>query len=389
MGERFCIEHLDSRRVLNSHCDWTLEFAVHLSDGRRGRGAAPKGETPSIYEDTASGTPIPSVLAQARTLLVGREIDAEALDALLFEHRDAWGRSAAYAISVACFEALRHTGMSSAAAGGPDAGTPAIYFNLVNGGLHAYTNPITCDFTEFLLMPIGLDSVASIEAYLHLLGAVSARLARYPTRTVGGNRVADLGGQPNEAACAFVRGVLVDEGLDDHFGVMIDASAGDWADEGGGYRLPVSGLRMERTALVDYWLGLIDRFHIDALEDPLGERDLEGWQALHAARPATTAILGDNFTSTDPDLLKQRADSVDGVLLKPDQAGTAARATRFAAMARNRGLRLITSHRSIETDSTFLVHLSLEVGADAIKIGPFSDLTSVVRTNELIRETLQ
>lgn len=387
MGERFCIERLDSRRVLNSHRDWTLEFAVQLSDGRQGRGAAPRGETPSIYEDAADRSPTPSVLAQARTLLVGHELDAEALDALVFQHRDVWGRSAVYAISVACFEALRQAGTPHAAAGGPDVGTPAIYFNLVNGGLHAYTNPITCDFTEFLLVPIALDRVASIEAYLRLLRAVSARLARYSTRGVGGSRVADLGDQPNEAACALVRDVLVDEGLDEHFGIMIDASAGDWVDEGG-YRLPVSGLRMERTALVDYWLGLIDRFHIDVLEDPLGERDLAGWQALHDARPATTAILGDNFTSTDPDLLERRADSVDGVLLKPDQAGTASRATRFAAMARSRGLQLVTSHRSIETDGTFLVHLSLEVGADAIKIGPFSDLTSVVRTNELIRETL-
>jgi enolase 1/2/3 len=387
MGERFCIERLDSRRVLNSHCDWTLEFAVQLSDGRRGRGAAPKGETPSIYENTARGTATSSVLSRARTLLVGRELDAEALDALVFEHRDAWGRSAVYAISVACFEALRQAGTPHLSAGSTEARTPAIYFNLVNGGLHAYTNPITCDFTEFLLVPKDLDSVASIEACLRLLGAVSGRLSRYPTRDVGGNRVADLGKQPNEAACAFVRSVLADEGLDDHFGVMIDASAGDWADEGG-YRLPVSGLRMERAALVDYWLGLIDRFHIDALEDPLGERDLEGWKALHDARPTTTAILGDNFTSTDPDLLELRADSVDGVLLKPDQAGTASRATRFAAMARSRGLQLITSHRSIETDSPFLVHLSLTVEADAIKIGPFSDLTSVVRTNELIRETL-
>lgn len=388
MGERFCIERLDARRVLNSHRDWTLEFAVHLSDGRRGHGAAPRGETPSIYEDTGGGAPPPSVLGPARTELVGRDFDAAALDALLFERRAEWGHSAVYAISVACFEALRRPATPRAGAGGPDAGRPVIYFNLVNGGLHAYTNPIACDFTEFLLVPIGLDRVASIEAYVRLLGVVSARLARYATRSVGGNHVADLGGQPNEAACALVRDVLANEGLADQFGIMIDASAGDWADEDG-YRLPVSGLRMEREALVDYWLGLIDRFQIDALEDPLGERDLDGWQALHGARPATTAILGDNFTSTDPDLLELRADSVDGVLLKPDQAGTASRATRFAEVARKRGLQVIASHRSIETDGTFLVHLALDIGADAIKIGPFSDLTSIVRTNELIRETMQ
>lgn len=384
MGETFEIARVGGRRVLNSHCRWTLEFGVELADGRGGRGASPRGETPSIYERAADGSATPAVVDEVRALVAGRSFDQETLDGLLLERGEAWGRAATYAVSVAFFEA---TCGASDRTGDPRADLPRpprILFNLLNGGLHAYTNPVASDFTEFLVVPHELDLAASIDAYLRLLELAPARLSRLPVRSIGGNPVADLGPQPNEAACGLVRELLDEAGFTGTFGIMIDASAGDWA-RAGEYVLPVTGARMRTDALVGYWLALADRHGLELLEDPLGELDLDGWQALHEARPAGTAILGDNFTSSDPDMLPARAGALDGVLLKPDQAGTVTRARRFGELAHDRGLQLIASHRSIETDGVFLVHLATLLGTDAIKIGPFSDLTSVIRTNELLR----
>ena len=98
-------------------------------------------------------------------------------------------------------------------------------------------------------------------------------------------------------------------------------------------------------------------------------------------------ILGDNYTSTSPDRLASegRAEHLDGVLVKPNQNGTVSGSLAFAAAARDRGLLTIASHRSIETESTFLIDFALRTGSDAIKIGPFRDFSAVVKFNELLR----
>jgi enolase len=388
MGDVFAIAAVDGRPVLNSHHQWTFEFDVELTDGRHGHAAAPKGETPSISERARDASAPHFALEDARALLVGRTLSQEAVDALLLERQPSWGASAVYALSVACFEATRaHVPgtpdeAASASAGEP----PRILFNLLNGGMHAYTNPITSDLTEFLVAPRGRDTAAAIDGYARLLEVTRARLSQMPERRVGGNRVADLGPHPNEAACALVLDLLDEAGLTGQFALMVDASAGDWVRPEG-YVLPVTEQRMDTKALVDYWLGLIDRFGLELIEDPLGELDVDGWQTLHRQRPSRAAILGDNFTSSDPAQLGDRAGHLDGVLLKPDQAGTVTQAFSFGEQARQLNLQLIASHRSIETDSMFLVHLATRLQTDWIKIGPYSDFSSVMRTNELLRSS--
>jgi enolase len=183
---------------------------------------------------------------------------------------------------------------------------------------------------------------------------------------------------------ALARTLLDRAGLSDAFELAIDASAGDWS-AGERYTLPVTGVTMDRDELLQWWLGLIERHDLRWVEDPFAETDRAGWRMLHDRRPAACRILGDNLTSTLPEQLAVKAPLVDGVLLKPDQNGTVSGSRAFAALARERGLALITSHRSIETDSPFLVHLSREIGADAIKVGPYSDFSSVLRSNELLR----
>jgi enolase 1/2/3 len=386
MSDAFQIARIDARRILNSHREWTIEFSVVFADGRFGRGAAPRGETPSVYERTADPRANVRAVDEARASLIGRPLTQESLDDLMLERQASWGAPAVYSLSVACFEAAAGSDhplrtRSDAAARQRPRG---VLFNFLNGGTHAYTLPVGSDFTEFLLVPRAGDIAADIDAYLGLLDMASERLSRFPIRWVGGQPVADLGPHPNETACALVHEMLAAAGLADRFGLMIDASAGDWVREGG-YVLPVTGLHLDSPGLRDYWLQLIGECDISALEDPLGELDVATWRALHQARPAATVLLGDNFTSSDLEQLDAKRTSVDGVLLKPDQAGTVTRALRFGQRARQLGLQLVASHRSIETESPFLVHLAVRVEADWVKIGPFSDFSAVMRSNELLR----
>ena len=389
------VSNVRIRRVLNSHLNWTYEATVALSDGRFGRGACPRGETRSIYEDRGTDSAArrdawPSII----DALVGRWFGQASLDSVLVARRSEWGADVAYALSTAFYEAIRcHP---PAPAGAADDAThsgklgsrrrrPRLLFNLLNGGLHAYTNPIASDLTEILLVSRTDDLEESIDGYRRMLAAARIALVGTPLVRVGGNLVHDLGGASNEAPLALVHDLLEQEGLAGMFGLMLDASAGDWWD-GHRYRPPVSGRVFDPAALVDEWMGLLDRFELQMLEDPLAETDIAAWGALHDARPPGTSLMGDNLTSTDPSELQRKVRLVDGVLLKPDQNGTVTGTEAFAALARAAGILVVASHRSIETESLFLVHLAVELDIDYVKVGPYSDFSSVMRTNELLRQ---
>ncbi|ARZ72606.1 2-phospho-D-glycerate hydro-lyase [Streptomyces albireticuli] len=383
------IAQVHGRMVLNTHLEWTPEFTIRLADGRTGRGAAPGAETPSVFEARRPDrVPDRDTFAEVRKALAGYSFTQGSLDRLLTERGESWGASVVYGVSVAFFEASRAEDDMELPDGAAPVGEvrcPRLLLNVLNGGMHAYTNPVACDFHEVLLVPRSDDYEAVIDAYLRVLHRVRTALVDFPQRSVGGNRVHDLGPGSNEAALALVEGALKSTGLSGMFGLMVDASAGDWTDGHRHYALPVTGRRLTPEGLTKYWLRLMDRFDLTMLEDPCAESDLDGWRALHAARPAECRLLGDNLTSTLPSELAVKAGMVDGVLLKPDQNGTVSGALRFAAMAGERDLQLVASHRSVETDTLFLVHLATQVEADYFKIGPFSDFSSVMRSNTLLR----
>jgi enolase len=374
------------RMALNSHAEWTHECQIRLTDGRVGVGTAPRGETPSVFEERTGADPSADASAAAdRTspaaaALRGLPAEQERVDDLLRERAPEWGRDVCYAASVALYEALREPTAD------PPTHVPGIVFNLLNGGLHAYTNPVRMDITEVLLVPQDRDLPSAIDGYRRMLDAARTALAGVPTTVVNGNAVHDLGPDGDDAALGLAGRLLADEGLSSAFRLMVDASAGDWWD-GEAYRLPVSERRVERGALVARWVDLLARHDLVFLEDPMAEPDVDGWAALHDARPADRLLLGDNFTSTRIERLHEHPDLVDGVLIKPDQNGTASGAIEFAAEAERLGLVRMASHRSIETDSPFLAHLAIDLGADWLKIGPYSDFSAILRTNVLLRES--
>ena len=152
--------------------------------------------------------------------LEGLDIDQAALDGVLIEHQAQWGAAATYAMSSAFYEATR---------AGEIGRSPRTLFNVLNGGLHAYTNPVVSDFSELLLVPRSDDFAAMVAGYLQS-GEAEKSLAAMPTTTVGGNLVHDLGADPNTAAFALVEKLLSDTGQSERFGLMTDATpaTGSW-----------------------------------------------------------------------------------------------------------------------------------------------------------------
>lgn len=369
------IRAVTHRQVLNSHSEWTPEFTIELADGRIGRGAAPRGETPSIYEDSNVAAEVP--IAEIRSVLNGKSFTQESLDGLLAKRGRVWGADVVYALSTAFFACQAVTIRADY--------RPRLLFNLVNGGGFARTNAVRADIAEVILVSLTDDVAASIEAYQRLDAAVRRELTRFPLRVIGGRRVHDLGDRaPNDRVVELVTDLVELHRLENTFGLMVDASAGCWFGRGA-YRLPVTEEILESEALVDYWTRFVRRHPIVILEDPFAEADIASWQAFHTERPERCQVFADNFTSTSPGELSAKAMLVDGVIVKPDQNGTVSGTREFTRMARTAGLEVAASHRSIETDTDSLIRIAVDLGIRYLKIGPYADFSSVARTNALLR----
>lgn len=363
------------RQSLNSHAEWTPEFTLELADGRVGRGAAPRGETPSIYEHRNDGNEIP--ITDIRSVLCGESFTQCSLDGLLADRRMIWGPDVVYALSTAFFAC-------QAVAAQADY-RPRLLFNIVNGGCFARTNAVTADIAEVILVSLTDDIAASIEGYRQLEVAVRDELAGLPLRVVEGRRVHDLGGTTGtDRAIELVTDLIKLNQMEDTFGVMVDASAGGWFD-GRVYRLPATGAVLEPAELVDYWTRFVDRHPVLILEDPFAEADMASWQAFQEAPRGECRLFADNFTSTNPSELAAKAKLTDGVIVKPDQNGTVSGTREFTQLAFAAGLQVAASHRSIETDTDALIRISVDLGIRYLKIGPFADFSSVARTNALLR----
>ncbi len=374
-------------RVFNTHLRATDEFIIRLADGGVGRAAPSYGETIGIHEDQSSTGNIGGLVTGSALLdlltaeAVGREWDQAGWDGWLAEHFDRIGRNNASALSEAYWAAAEPSAPERAK-------LPHLVLNIINGGEHAYTNPVLSDFPEFCLVAADRDPDPVLAAFTEVAARVRERLAGAERVLLNGNPVHLLGVRDNRSALELLLEVLDQTGYTARFALYIDAAAGDLRD-GDGYRFNVTGAgQLGSDELVDYWEQLITDYPISWLEDPLHETDHGAWAALTAAIGDRCHVIGDNYYSTDADRIRtggQRG-AANAVLVKPNQAGTVTATRAAIAAARETGQLPIASHRSISTESLLASRITMTERIEHFKIGPLlTDYSSVLRLNELIR----
>lgn len=386
------LKSVSHRRVLNSHVEFTAEFVIELGDGSVGRAASPQGETISIYEDRGSSVaPVTVIQAIEKDGLLGRETDQASFDEYLQRNIPSFGRNHAFALSEAFFAASCRTRSAFELLAGPKAKPepPRIALNILNGGRHAYTNPVLSDFTEFMLVAKSRDVSEVVPEHNAIQRVVREKLSGQPKTAVSGNPVSRFAARDNRAVLDFLRGVVEGLGLLKRYELMIDASAGDlWTGEG--YLLEnTDGALHSSDAFVGYWRAIIRDYDLRFLEDPFHETDFAGWRALTAFRQACS-VVGDNLYSSEESRIREGAAEgyANAAVIKPNQAGTVTAVARALGAALETGQIAIASHRSISTESTFLSLLACVLGAQVVKIGPLmTDYSSVLRLNEIIRLT--
>jgi enolase len=385
------ISSIHYRRILNSHLEFTTEFVVELDDGTIGVGSVPKGETRSIYEKVRVSVEDPKRVID--TLLSNHflkvPLNQVEFDAYLQRRTKILGASNCYALSLAFFDANErsHARLQQGNQIGTKSSFPHICLNVLNGGHHAYTNPVLSDFPEFLLVSRSNLLGEIINEHKELQRRIRENLSKLEKIVVNGNLVNKLSAADNRVWLDFLLEIIEDLNLTSKYDLMIDASAGDlWTGRGYLFSLTDGSLKTS-SEMCDYWIDLIDAYKIKFLEDPFQERDFESWINLSRTQGQCN-VIGDNLYSSDPIRIQEGASRgyTHGTIIKPDQAGTVTATIKAIKTAHKRNQIVMTSHRSISTESTFLSTVTSRYNVDYIKIGPLiTDYSAIVRLNELIR----
>ena len=386
------LKSISCRRILNSHGDFTGEYSVELDDGRIGTGAAPQGETLSIYEnERVAIDPATIIESMRRDRVFDVPRTQETFDEYLEQHIPLIGRNNAFALSLAFFNARKESESIFKLFDRRESPltAPAFCLNILNGGWHAYTNPVLSDFSEYILVSRSNDVERTIRDHAEVQQRVRERLMSLERIVVKNNPVHRFKTPDNRECIEFLIDIRDSLGLQDAYDLMIDASAGDLRD-GDGYRLPLTDTKLRSAEeFYEYWADLIRQYGIRFLEDPFHETDFDNWIKLTKTQKQCT-VIGDNLYSSEVSRIEDGAKRKlsHGAIIKPNQSGTVSAVRRAIEAAQRHNMIAITSHRSISTESTFLSVLTCVFDVKYIKIGPlFTDYSSIIRLNEILRLT--
>ena len=272
---------------------------------------------------------------------------------------------------------------------------PLPMMNILNGGVHA-SNQL--DIQEFMIIPEGAPTFAEAmrmgsEVYHALKRVLSSRSLSTAVGDEGG--FAPQLRTPQDACALLVEAIGLAGYTAGAGGVTLalDAAASEWADPEGGYKLPKSGRQMTAKQLISFWRTLTGRFPIVSIEDGVGENDWESWTQLTSALGDKVMLVGDDLFVTDPTRVKRGIElgAANAVLIKPNQIGTLSDVLEAVRQARCGGYKVIMSHRSGETEDSFLADLAVAAGADFIKSGAPARAERTAKYNRLlaIEEELQ
>ncbi|HSM62030.1 MAG TPA: phosphopyruvate hydratase, partial [Longimicrobiales bacterium] len=265
---------------------------------------------------------------------------------------------------------------------------PVPMMNILNGGEHA---PNNVDIQEFMVMPVGAETFSEglrmgVEVFHHLKKVLSAAGKNTAVGDEGGF-APDLAS--NEEAVEVVLRAIEAAGYRPGEDVVLalDAAATEFFEKGEYVFRWSRGERRDAAGMVEFWSEWVDRYPIRSLEDPLAENDWRGWKDVTAALGDRVQVVGDDLFVTNTERLEQgiRDGSANAILIKVNQIGTLTETLEAMRVASRAGFRCVVSHRSGETEDTFIADLAVATGAGQIKTGSASRTDRVAKYNQLLR----
>jgi enolase len=405
------IERIRAREILDSRGNPTVEADVHLAGGVRGRAAVPSGASTGRHEalELRDGDPdryggkgvlraVDHVEGEIQDALRGSEpapqsdVDRRLIDLDGSPDKSRLGANALLAVSMACARAAAsEAGRPLYRYLGGEAATllPTPQLNVLNGGRHADNN---VDIQEFMLVPLGLPRFSeALRAAAETFHALRGHMA---DRGLGGG-VGDEGGvAPNlestDAALDLLVAAIESAGYvpGDEIAIAIDAAATEFHDpEKGTYHLRGEGVHLSATELVDRYVDWVDRYPIVSVEDGLAEDDWEGWRTLTERLGDRVQVVGDDIFVTNVSRIERGIEEgvANAVLIKLNQIGTVTETLDAIATGSAAGYASVISHRSGETEDTFIADFAVATGCGQIKTGSVCRSERVAKYNRLLR----
>jgi enolase len=272
--------------------------------------------------------------------------------------------------------------------GGDDASLlPVPTMNVLNGGVHA-DNPV--DFQEFMIAPVGADSFAQA---VRIGAEVYHELQRTLKGRGLGTAVGDEGGfapalESNEAPLELLVSAIQSAGYSpgDDVAICLDPAASEFFADGR-YQLAGEGRSLSSDEMVEYWAAIAGRYPVVSLEDGMAETDWDGWRKLTERLGSGVQLVGDDVFVTNPEILRKGIERgvANSILIKLNQIGTLTETLDTIGVAREAGYRAVISHRSGETEDTFIADLAVATGVGQIKTGAPARTERVAKYNQLLR----
>ena len=403
------IRTVHAREILDSRGNPTVEVEVWLDSGAFGRAMVPSGASTGTREavelrdddDTRYGGKGVRQAVRNVTETIAPEVEGleateqAAVDRALLEldgtpNKSGLGANALLGVSLAVARAgADECGLPLYQyLGGPGARImPVPMMNVLNGGAHADNG---LDIQEFMIVPAGAGSFGeALRIGVEIFHALKKLLKDKGLSTGVGDEGGFAPSLPgNEAALDFVLRAVERAGYrpgEDVF-LALDPAASEFGKHGR-YRLRADSAEKSREEMIAFYEQLLSRYPICSIEDGLGEDDWEGWRALTQRLGSRVQIVGDDIFVTSPAILQEgiRKGIANAILVKLNQIGTLTETLETIELAKRAGYGTIISHRSGETEDTFVADLAVAVNAGQIKTGSLSRGERTAKYNQLLR----
>ena len=403
------IKNITAREILDSRGNPTVEVDVFLENGIFGRAAVPSGASTGEYEaaelrdsdkNRYNGkgvlNAVRNVNSEINKTLIGTDInDQTKIDNIMIDldgtqNKSRLGANAILGVSMASARAAsianniplyQYLGTTN------DFKMPVPMMNILNGGSHANN---TVDIQEFMIFPFGaLTFSEALRIGTEIFHKLKSELHKKGLNTA----VGDEGGfapnlSSNEEAIEIILKSIEKAGYKpgEEVFLALDVAASELY-ENGKYSLMSENKAFSSSEMTSYLEALVEKYPIISIEDGLDENDWDGWGILTKSLGQDIQIVGDDLTVTNITRLQKAIDnkSMNSILIKLNQIGTLSETIQAVELAKKVNYGVIISHRSGETEDTFIADLSVAMGMGQIKTGSISRSDRVAKYNQLLR----
>ena len=401
------IKSINARHILDSRANPTIEVEIITDDNTLGRAAVPSGASTGALEahelrdndSSFNGKGVNKAIENVKTTisksLVGMDVtDQNEIDKTLIEldgtdNKNNLGANAILAVSMASMRASANLQSKQLFELFPNIyGQPSLpvpFMNILNGGAHADNS---VDIQEFMIVPFGFETFDnSLKAGVEIYHTLKKRLKTNKLST----NVGDEGGfAPNFSSSKEILDEIMqsisEAGYDPGVNVSLalDVASSEFFEDG---FYKIEGDRLNSTEMADYLIDLTTKYPIISIEDGLAEDDWDGWNYLTDKIGRNIQLVGDDLFVTQEKILQKGIDDkcANSILVKVNQVGSVTETINTMMLAKENRYTSVISHRSGETEDTFISHLCVGTSSGQIKTGAPARSERTAKYNELLR----